>query len=85
MTQKGYMRVRVPNHPFAQSGGWVHEHRLVMEEVLGRFLDPSEIVHHLDGDRLNNSPANLALVESNGAHVKVHDAERYRDALGRFV
>ena len=37
-------------------------HRLVMQEVLGRPLRPTEHVHHVDGNRQNNQPANLRLM-----------------------
>ena len=37
------------------------EHRLVMAQVLGRALTDDESVHHKDGNRLNNDPANLEL------------------------
>jgi len=37
------------------------EHRLVMEQHLGRKLLPKENVHHKDGDRLNNDISNLEL------------------------
>ena len=37
-------------------------HRRVMEEKLGRKLKSSEIVHHIDGNKLNNDPDNLMLV-----------------------
>lgn len=37
------------------------EHRLVMAEVLGRPLTDTEVVHHRDGDRLNNTRDNLEL------------------------
>ena len=37
----------------------IREHRLVMEGILGRYLQPWENVHHKDGDRQNNEPDNL--------------------------
>ena len=42
-------------------GGWKLEHRHVMEQQLGRPLFEWERIHHRDGDRTNNDPANLEL------------------------
>lgn len=59
---KGYYAVLSHGHPHATAIGYVLEHRLVMEKKLGRYLLPSEIVHHIDGDKLNNHPDNLCLI-----------------------
>ena len=53
-------------------GKRVLEHRAVMEDMLGRPLQKSEIVHHIDCDRLNNDLENLVLLENHSSHLAVH-------------
>ncbi len=65
-----YVLIKRPDHPFADRHGYVREHRLVMEEKLGRYLAPTEVVHHKDGNPGNNSIENLELFHKNGDHLK---------------
>lgn len=65
----GYWRVMSPGHPLRDAQGYVREHRLVMEQVLGRYLTRIEVVDHIDGDTGNNSPENLRLFATNADHL----------------
>lgn len=76
----GYILTKSPNHPFCSCGGYVREHRLVMEKHIGRFLKPEEIVHH-DGIRYplgstknkqDNRVENLRLFSNLSEHQKHH-------------
>ena len=50
----------------------IYEHRMVMEKHLGRSLRRSEIVHHVDGNKDNNSIKNLYLFPSLSKHRSAH-------------
>ena len=50
--------------------GYAPIHRMRMHDKLGRKLTENEVVHHVDGDIYNNSPANLEVFQSNGEHLK---------------
>ena len=70
------MAILKPSHPGADANGYVREHRLVMEEKLGRYLRPEEVVHHIDGDPANNAPENLRLFPNQTAHATYHEGQK---------
>ena len=63
-----YIRIWQPNHPYAQKEGYVFEHRLIMEKLIGRYLSLQEVVHHKNKNTKDNRPENLELFESDSLH-----------------
>ncbi len=68
--KRGYIEIYSPNHPYARGKKYVKEHRLVMENYLGRYLEPWEQVHHRNGIKDDNRIENLQLIQN-----KVHLGE----------
>ena len=64
-------------------GKQVREHRHIVEQHIGRKLTRDEEVHHLDGDKTNNSIDNLKIMTKQ-SHATLHNIKRERDEFGRF-
>ena len=62
----------------------VYEHRHVMEKMLGRKLRSDEHVHHIDGDKSNNSIKNLELLSSS-EHRRHHFTPDRAKRLSRLA
>jgi hypothetical protein len=66
----GYILIKIKGHPFASKANYVREHRLVAEKMLGRYLNITEPVHHINGIRDDNRPKNLMIFANHWAHKK---------------
>lgn len=60
-----YKKVRLSD------GSTRDQHRIIMETIIGRKLSRNEVVHHIDGDTMNNDLSNLELI-SLSDHTKSH-------------
>ena len=70
-----YNRVLVAGHPNSTKNGYVLEHRIIMENHLGRLLKSDEVVHHINNNSKDNNLSNLQLMTSK-EHTGLHSSLR---------
>jgi len=74
VASNGYVLLRVgTQHHLADVRGYAYEHRVVAESIIGRQLAPGEQVHHVNGDKTDNRPCNLRVLDT-----AFHQAEHRR-------
>ena len=82
ITNYGYRKIRVLEHPLRDCDDFVFEHRLVAEKYLlnddnsieidgVKYLNPKLEVHHIDNNKLNNDICNLMIL-TKSEHSKLH-------------
>jgi len=64
----GYRYLRALDNPNKTKHGFVAEHRLVVEKEVGRYLSMEEVVHHINGNTLDNRIENLRLFSNDAEH-----------------
>lgn len=64
-----------PDHPKSNKDGYIMEHDLVMECIIGRHLKDDEVVHHKNKIRNDNRKENLELMTFK-EHAALHMKER---------
>jgi hypothetical protein len=51
---------------------WKLEHKIVVENFIGRKLKKEEVIHHLDFNKKNNKIENLMLFHNQKEHASFH-------------
>lgn len=51
MKMSKYLCEYAPSHPRSTKEGYVYSHVLAAEKMLGRYLNPTECVHHIDENK----------------------------------
>ncbi len=73
---------RSTNHPRSGVKGYVYDHILVAESVLGKFLPKKAQVHHVNENPSDNRKENLVICEDDAYHKLLHQRARAFKAGG---
>lgn len=74
----GYIAIYFPDHPKSNKEGYIMEHILVMECIVGRHIKSDEVVHHKNHIRSDNRASNLQLMTKK-EHIRMHTIERHNN------
>src|SRR4030095_13912977 len=75
--RRGYRYIRI-----SVNGVDVAAHRHKVEHILGKPLQQTAVVHHRDGDGLNNENENLIVCENRAYHDFIEIRQRAYRACG---
>lgn len=84
--QNGYMLIYSPDHPNKTANNQVKRSRLTVEKSIGRYLLKDEVVHHINGNRLDDKIENLEIT-TNSEHLSHHhkNTNQKRGTNGQFI
>ena len=70
-TSKGYIQILCPDHPRADSSGYVMEHIVIFERETGIEIPQNCCIHHLNGNKSDNRIENLCMM-THASHTVFH-------------
>lgn len=73
----GRFLIYSPEHPYPNVKNYVLRYRLVVEQSIGRYLLPHEIVHHKNDDPTDDRLENLEVL-TRREHIELHRPEMQR-------
>jgi HNH endonuclease len=82
IVKRGYVMIYQQDHTQAHGDGYILEHVLIAEKVIGKILPDKAEVHHIDGDGTNNKNSNLVVCQDHGYHMLLHQRQRALTACG---
>jgi len=75
-TSHGYICLFMPDHPRALKSGYVYEHIVVAEKIVGRGITHKEVIHHINGVKSDNRVENLVVCQDQKEHFLIHQRQR---------
>lgn len=84
INHNGYVEIRNHNHHRSRKNGYVFEHILVAEKMIGRKLFENEIVHHKNEIKTDNRPENLEVLKRS-YHTVLHSKSRRKGSYLKCV
>jgi hypothetical protein len=75
---KCYFDRKTGYYRFKNSKQFVH--RVIAEKIIGRKLEPNEEVHHINGNKLDNDPSNLLVLDYE-EHFEFHRNNKWRTGV----
>ncbi|OPY83161.1 MAG: hypothetical protein A4E71_02916 [Smithella sp. PtaU1.Bin162] len=79
---KGRKIIQAPECSRRFSNGYAQEHIVIAENAFGKPLPIHAVIHHVDGNKANNSPSNLVICQDDNYHRFIHKRMRAYEACG---